>query len=105
MTISIFSVRIIQTATYSILIAAKRALQRPNMVVGSQSPYTFTLSVPSCVSGNEWLGLQCEVKTVTWLPHDCSPTAASTTSLSAPPIPKSGCKKAILRGCIHVASK
>lgn len=37
---------------------------------------------------------------MTWCPRDCNPTAASITKRSAPPIPKSGCTKTILRGVV-----
>ena len=53
-------------------------------------PRTLTFRVPSLTSSKQWDLLQCEVKIVTLWPSSCRPTAASTTSRSAPPIPRSG---------------
>lgn len=52
--------------------------------------------LPSRASSKQWPGSQWLVKmTILW-PRFWSPTAASTTSLSAPPMPKSGCRKTIV---------
>lgn len=52
--------------------------------------------VPSLASSKQCLGSQWLVKMTTLWPLFCSPTAASTTSLSAPPMPRSGWKKTIV---------
>lgn len=55
------------------------------------------MSVPSRASSKQCFGSQWLVKMTTLLPpRFCSPTAASTTSRSAPPIPKSGCRNTIV---------
>jgi hypothetical protein len=54
----------------------------------------LTFRVPSLVSSKAWFGSWWDVYITTLCPRDWSPTAASTTSLSAPPIPKSGCTNA-----------
>lgn len=52
--------------------------------------------VPSLASSKQCLGSQWLVKMTTLWPLFCSPTAASTTNLSAPPMPRSGWKKTIV---------
>lgn len=52
--------------------------------------------VPSLASSKQCLGSQWLVKMMTLWPLFCKPTAASTTNLSAPPIPRSGWKKTIV---------
>lgn len=68
----------------------------PKMLRGSQSPLTVTGKMPLLVSGKQWLGSWWEVTMCTWCPLDCKASAASTTSRSAPPIPKSGWRNSTL---------
>lgn len=53
-------------------------------------------NVPSRASSKQWLRSRWLVKTTTLCPRFCMPTAASTTRRSAPPMPRSGCKKTIV---------
>jgi hypothetical protein len=58
--------------------------------------------IPSRASSKQCWGLQWLVKMTTLWPRFCKPTAASTINLSAPPMPRSGWKKAMvfpLAGC------
>ncbi len=52
--------------------------------------------IPSRASSKQCLGSQWLVKMTTLFPRFWRPTAASTTSLSAPPMPRSGCRKTIV---------
>lgn len=58
----------------------------PNTSRGNESPRTRTSSVPSLVSSKQWFLSWWLVYMVTLWPLNWMPTAASTTSLSAPPI-------------------
>ena len=64
----------------------------PKLLRGSQSPITVTRNWLFLVSSKQWFGSWWLVTNCTSWPWDCKAKAASTTSLSAPPIPRSGCK-------------
>lgn len=65
------------------------------MCRGSQSATTSTGIVPSLVSAKQCPESWCVVTNRTSWPLFCNANAASTTNLSAPPIPRSGCKNVI----------
>ena len=75
-----------------------KARTHPKRCLGNQSPWTWTLSCPSRVSAKQCAGSWWEVKTSTWLPVEMHASAASTTSRSAPPMPRSGCTNATRGG-------
>ena len=61
--------------------------------------YIFRIGIcilPSRASSKQCCGSQWLVKMMTLWPRFCNPTAASTISLSAPPIPRSGWKNAMV---------
>lgn len=62
------------------------------MCLGSQLPTTVTGIVPSLVSKKQCSGSWWVVTKFTLWPFFFRARAASTTSLSAPPMPRSGCR-------------
>lgn len=78
------------------LVTGKSYVCWTGLVLGDGAGPGGRIYVPSLASSKQCLGSQWLVKMTTLWPLFCSPTAASTTNLSAPPMPRSGWKKTIV---------